>query len=124
MPYFDLIPRNQSLGQAITAILVSLVSIIYYKTKPFPIPSSLPGPKRYPWLGFLWHPIKYWDIWPTETTRLAKLYKRTWGGPLPRFGAMPGAYFYIHDENNIRHVLKDNFHAYLDYHKESAVYDL
>lgn len=57
--------------------------------------------------------MKYWHIWPTETTRLAKLYKRTWGGPLPNFGGLPGAYFYIHDEENFRHILQTKFNNYV-----------
>lgn len=98
--------------QIISALFVLLLLRTYHNIKPLAVPSSLPGPKRYPFIGYLWHPLKFWHVWPTETTRLSKLYKQTWGGPLPNFGSLPGAYFYIHQENNIRHILKDNFGNY------------
>ena len=99
-------------GLFIIALIIIFVSIIYFITKPLPIQDDLPGPTRHPWIGYLPHCLKHWHIWPTETTRLAMLYNRTWGGPLPNFGGLPGAYFYIHEEDNLRHVLQGNFANY------------
>ncbi|KAL9185567.1 hypothetical protein ACHAXT_003344 [Thalassiosira profunda] len=101
-----------SAEQLAIASAILFVAILYHVSKPLPVPSDLPGPTRYPWIGYLGHCIKHWHQWPTETTRLAKLYKRTWGGPLPNFGGLPGAYFYIHEERNLRHILKDSFDNY------------
>lgn len=94
---------------------ISIISAIqfYWKTRPLAIPLTIPGPKRYPYIGYLLHVLRYWHVWPTETTRLAKLYKRTWGGPLPNLGGLPGGYFYIHDEVNIKYILSTNFDNYV-----------
>ncbi len=96
--------------QPVIVVLVGLY--MYLRVKPLAIPPSLPGPKRFPLLGYLPHVLNHWHIWPTETTRLAKLYKKTWGGPLPNYGGLPGAYFYIHDQENIKYILSTNFENY------------
>ena len=81
----------------VVAAVVS-VFVLYCLTKPLEVQPLVPGPRRYPWpVGYLWHPIRHWHEWPTETTRLAELYGRTWGGP---------------DEDNVRHVLKTIFANY------------
>ena len=98
--------------QYVFAVAIIFVVGFFVATKPLPIPSNLPGPKRYPYIGYLPHVLQHWHEWPTETTRLAKKYKRTWGGPLPNFGGLPGAYFYISHEENLRHILKTNFDNY------------
>jgi len=75
--------------------------------------SSLPGPKRYPFIGYLIHAIQKWDDWPNETTKLCKRYKTSWGGPLPNIGGLPGGYIYISHEDSIQHVLHDEFESYV-----------
>ena len=94
------------------AIVICILILIYQKTKPLKIPASLPGPKRYFFIGYLNHAIRTWDDWPNETTRLCKLYKTTWGGPLPNIGGLPGGYVYISHEDSIKHVLSDEFDSY------------
>ena len=93
-------------SECLVAIVIIVVVGFIVATNPLRIPADLPGPKRYPYIGYLPHVLKHWHEWPTETTRLAKKYKRTWGGPLPNFGGLPGAYFYISHENNLQHILK------------------
>jgi hypothetical protein len=108
-------------AQSVVASIISflpttlLICAVYFflKTRPLTIPSTLPGPKRFPYVGYLPHVLQYWHEWPTETTRLAKLFKQTWGGPLPNFGGLPGAYFYIHDADNIQHILSSRFDNYV-----------
>lgn len=111
----SLVPSPVALSDAwkcFVAVAITFVAGFFFATKPLPIPSSLPGPKQYPYIGYLPHVLQHWHEWPTETTRLAKKYKRTWGGPLPNFGGLPGAYFYISHEENLQHILKTNFDNY------------
>lgn len=103
-------------GRIVATLVVVFICALYHRTKPLRVESTLPGPRPwYPWLGNLLHRLKNHDNWPEESTRLAKLYGRTWGGPLPNFigGALPGAHFYVHDEANIRYVLQTNFNNYI-----------
>mmetsp|Transcript_6055 Transcript_6055/g.9176 ORF Transcript_6055/g.9176 Transcript_6055/m.9176 type:complete len:522 (+) Transcript_6055:23-1588(+) len=97
----------------IDVIVICILMLIYQKTKPLAIPASLPGPKRHFFIGHLNHAIRTWDDWPNETTRLCKLYKATWGGPLPNLGGLPGGYVYISDKDSIKHVLSDEFDSYI-----------
>ena len=78
------------LSLVIFPLIVIVISVIYQKTKPLDMPTSLPGPTRYFFIGYLHHAISKWYDWPNETLRLCELYKKTWGGPLPKFRGLPG----------------------------------
>ena len=54
-------------GQLAISFAILLGAIFYHVSKPLPVPSDLPGPTRYPWIGYLGHCIKHWHEWPTET---------------------------------------------------------
>jgi len=103
---------STTLWQKGVALAVSFLVAVYWKIKPHYVPASLPGPQRYPVIGFLLHVMKHWPHWPSETARLASLHKTTYGGPLPNFGTLPGAYFYVHDEENLKFILKDAFDCF------------
>jgi cytochrome P450 len=74
---------------------------------------NVPGPKSYPFIGMLPYFLKHWEIWPRESTRLSKFYGKTWGSVMPNIGPLPVAYLFTHHENNVRHVLRDNFENYV-----------
>jgi cytochrome P450 len=101
------------LSLVIFPLIVIVISVIYQKTKPLDMPASLPGPTRYFFIGYLHHVIIKWYDWPNESLRLCELYKKTWGGPLPKFGGLPGGYVYISHEDSIKHVLSDEFDSYV-----------
>jgi len=93
----------------VSSILVCLLYAVYLKIRPLHVDKSVPRVEgfSFPILGYLPHVIKHWHEWPSECMRLCRLFKKTWGGPLPNFGGLPGAYFYIHQEPQINYVLSN-----------------
>ena len=93
-------------------VLAILVLKIYYQKQILSQKLNVPGPKPYQFVGMLPYMLKYREIWPTLMTRLSKFYGKTWGCVMPKIGSLPVAYLITHHENNVRHVLRDNFENY------------
>jgi cytochrome P450 len=85
----------------------AVVILFFLRIRPLRIQKSVPGIKSYPVIGFLGYAVKNWNEWPSVTAKLCHRYNKTWGGPVPNFGGLPGAYFYIHQEETLKHVLSD-----------------
>ena len=98
-------------GSLVLLVVVAALKILYQQHV-LSRKLNVPGPKPYPFIGMLPYLLKHWDNWPRESTRLSKLYGKTWGGVMPNIGPLPVAYLFTHDENNVRHVLRDNFENY------------
>ena len=88
-------------------LFFAIIFLFVFRIRPLRIQKSVPGIKSYPVIGFLGYAVKNWNEWPTVTAKLCHKYNRTWGGPVPNVGGLPGAYFYIHQEETFKHVLSD-----------------
>jgi len=98
----------------ISTIVSTLILLhLYRRLRPRRLPSTLPGPKSYPFVGILPHVINTWEDWPEEAARLSHKYGRTWGGGLPNVAGMNGAFFFVVNEKAVNHVLSQNFENYV-----------
>ncbi|CAB9506124.1 Leukotriene-B(4) omega-hydroxylase 2 [Seminavis robusta] len=100
---------------AVTTIAVLVFAVIlqlYTRFKPHAVDKSLPGPKRHPLIGILKFMLEYGDRMYMADLEFCAKYQSTWGGPVPKLGAMSGSYFVISDEKNMEHVLGSNFDNY------------
>lgn len=88
-------------------VVFSAAILFFLRIRPLRIQKSVPGIKSYPVIGFLGYAVKNWNEWPSVTANLCHKYNKTWGGSVPNFGGLPGAYFYIHQEETLKHVLSD-----------------
>ncbi|CAB9506125.1 Leukotriene-B(4) omega-hydroxylase 2 [Seminavis robusta] len=97
----------------IAAVFVHALLRIYNRFKPYAVDKSLPGPERHPFLGIL-VTLFYRNRgrMPEALHELSEKYQCTWGGPLPRIGAMGGSYFCTVEAKNIQHILSGNFDNY------------
>ena len=98
----------------ISTIVSTLILLhLYRRLRPRRLPSTLPGPKSYPFVGILPHVINTWEDWPEEAARLSHKYGRTWGGGLPNVKGLSGAFFFVVNEKAVNHVLSQNFENYI-----------
>ena len=98
----------------ISTIVSTLILLhLYRRLRPRRLPSTLPGPKSYPFVGILPHVINTWEDWPEEAARLSHKYGRTWGGGLPNVPGLNGAFFFVVNEKAVNHVLSQNFENYI-----------
>jgi cytochrome P450 len=88
-------------------VVFAAAILFFLRIRPLRIQKSVPGIKSYPVIGFLGYAVKNWNEWPSVTANLCHKYNKTWGGSVPNFGGLPGAYFYIHQEETLKHVLSD-----------------
>jgi len=95
---------------------------MYKSIRPYQVPKSVPGPESYPLVGILPYAIKHWDQWPYELNRLSQTFQKTWAGGVPNVSGLNGVFFYITEEENIRHVLSTNFDNYEKGESFRAVY--
>jgi len=95
---------------------------MYKSIRPYQVPKSIPGPKSYPLVGILPYAIKHWDQWPYELNRLSQRFQQTWAGGVPNVSGLNGVFFYITNEDNVRHVLSTNFDNYEKGESFRAVY--
>ena len=113
--YNNLILLGNCTNSIILLVLVAMILplwSIYKSIRPHQLPKSLPGPKSYPLVGMLPYAIKHWDKWPYELIRLSQKFGKTFAGGVPNMAGLNGAFFYITDEANVRHVLSTNFENY------------
>jgi cytochrome P450 len=98
----------------LTAI-VTVAFFIYQTIKPIKLDDDLPCPESHFLLGIVPYLAKHLKTWPTETTRLNNLYKRTWAGSFPRLpgNILPPVIIFIFQEANLKYVLQDNFENYV-----------
>eukprot|EP00558_Chaetoceros_sp_UNC1202_P011269 CAMPEP_0197252568 /NCGR_PEP_ID=MMETSP1429-20130617/61963_1 /TAXON_ID=49237 /ORGANISM="Chaetoceros sp., Strain UNC1202" /LENGTH=275 /DNA_ID=CAMNT_0042714987 /DNA_START=91 /DNA_END=918 /DNA_ORIENTATION=- len=100
---------------SLTAALVAVAIVVFYnKIKPFDT-GGLPGPESHFLLGSLqFFDENYPHNWPTVMVERSLQYGQSWIMPLPRISyTTPGAFVFVHDEGNIRHVLQNNFNNYI-----------
>lgn len=126
----------------IFGLLAIGVSVINQLIKPLDVSLELPGPPRLPLLEFTKTIDDTLDHLPAVIAKLSprlsihggitkfmednvdnlpeaiaensnKFNNRTWGGPVPFVGSMTGAFFFINDEEGIRHVLQGKFANYI-----------
>lgn len=113
--YNNFILLGNGTNSIILLVLVAMILplwSIYKSIRPHQLPKSLPGPKSYPLVGMLPYAIKHWDKWPYELIRLSQKFGKTFAGGVPNMPGLNGAFFYIIDEANVRHVLSTNFENY------------
>lgn len=84
--------KEFSFIQFVATATLTLGFSFYLKARPLNVEKSVPGPKSYPFVGFLFYSLKNWETWPCEITYCCFKYGRTWGGKLPNIGGLPGAY--------------------------------
>jgi cytochrome P450 len=100
---------------ALTLGFLSSLFWLYQRLKPHPVDDSLPGPERWPFLGILLTFIANREKWPEVANQYSEKfgYGRVWGGPVPKVGALWGAYFVLTSEENIEYILNTNFQNYV-----------
>jgi cytochrome P450 len=114
--YLSSVPFADAAGVYVFLTAIVTVAFFIYQTiKPIKLDGDLPCPESQFLFGFLPYFTRHHHQWPTETTRLANLYKRTWAGTIPRIPGiiMPPAIFFISQEANMKYVLQDNFENYV-----------
>ncbi|GMH66907.1 hypothetical protein TL16_g04539 [Triparma laevis f. inornata] len=97
----------------IVAALVLLVSLAIWKSiKPYHPPKNVPGPPCKPFVGVLHLIDKNWSTLPDFILSYDQKFGRSWAAPVPNIGLLGSCLFSLVTEENIKHVLKDEFANY------------
>ena len=114
--YSSSVPFADAAGvYVLLTAIVTVAFFIYQTIKPIKLDDDLPCPESHFLLGIVPYLAKHLKKWPTETTRLNNLYKRTWAGSFPRLpgNILPPVIIFIFQEANLKYVLQDNFENYV-----------
>ena len=100
---------------ALAAVVIVLVAAyIHLRIKGEPVPPGTPSipVSSIPLAGCLPFFVDNWDHLPDLLTKYDALYGKTWFAPVPKVGMLGGGVYSISREDNVRHILKDNFDNY------------